>query len=307
MTENRYATPLAFKQALEARLRAASDGAPDLARRRQLLVFDRCLARIAIALPGGWMLKGGLVLELRLARARTTKDIDIRCVGSSSSVLERLRDAGRIDLLDYMTFLFDPDPQQPTIQNPGMRYAGFRYRTECRIAGKIYGQRFGVDVAFADPTTGAPDIITAEDKLGFAGVPPPSIPLYPVDTHIAEKLHAYTLPRGQGNTRIKDLPDLALLSTVRDIDGDQLRRAITTTFAFRKTHQPPTMLPAPPPEWEAAYERMATNDELPWKTLGAVAEAASGFLDPLLSTMNPLARRVSYALGTWDSELRRWQ
>jgi hypothetical protein len=52
---------------------------------------------------------------------------------------------------------------------------------------------------------------------------------------------------------------------------------------------------------------MATNDELPWKTLGAVAEAASGFLDPLLSTMNPLARRVSYAPGTWDSELRRWR
>jgi hypothetical protein len=42
-----YATPLAFKQALEQRLRseAAGDGEA-LNRRRQLLAFDRFLARI---------------------------------------------------------------------------------------------------------------------------------------------------------------------------------------------------------------------------------------------------------------------
>jgi hypothetical protein len=41
-----YASPLAFKQALEQRLKSASNSGVDFARRRQLLVFDRLLARI---------------------------------------------------------------------------------------------------------------------------------------------------------------------------------------------------------------------------------------------------------------------
>ena len=40
-----YANAGAFKQALEARLRAASISGVDFGRRRQLLVFDRFLAR----------------------------------------------------------------------------------------------------------------------------------------------------------------------------------------------------------------------------------------------------------------------
>ena len=76
MTKQTYASPAAFKQALEQRLRAASGSGLDLARRRQLLVFDRFLARIVHTLGDAAMLKGGLVLELRLSRARTTKDIE---------------------------------------------------------------------------------------------------------------------------------------------------------------------------------------------------------------------------------------
>ncbi len=41
-----YANAGAFKQALEARLRAASTSGVDFGRRRQLLVFDRFLARL---------------------------------------------------------------------------------------------------------------------------------------------------------------------------------------------------------------------------------------------------------------------
>ena len=43
----------------------------ELARRRQLLVFDRFLARIVTVLGDAAMLKGGLVLELRLSRVRS--------------------------------------------------------------------------------------------------------------------------------------------------------------------------------------------------------------------------------------------
>lgn len=41
----KYASPEAFKQALEQRLRAEAKTGAELARKRQLLVFDRFLAR----------------------------------------------------------------------------------------------------------------------------------------------------------------------------------------------------------------------------------------------------------------------
>jgi hypothetical protein len=71
----------------------------------------------------------------------------------------------------------------------GMQYDGMRFRAECQLAGKLYGQRFGVDVAFGDPILGEPDVVTADDVLGFVSIEPPSLRLYPVETHIAEKLH----------------------------------------------------------------------------------------------------------------------
>lgn len=68
-----YRTAAAFKQALEQRLRAASTSGVDFARGRQLLVFDRFLARIDLELGDPVTLKGGLAVELRIERARTTK------------------------------------------------------------------------------------------------------------------------------------------------------------------------------------------------------------------------------------------
>jgi hypothetical protein len=82
MTARTYNSPKAFKEALEQRLRSASKNGVDFARRRQLLVFDRFLARLVAVLSDTVLLKGGLVLELRLERARTTKDIDLRLTGS---------------------------------------------------------------------------------------------------------------------------------------------------------------------------------------------------------------------------------
>jgi hypothetical protein len=73
MTVQTYASPQAFKQSLEQRLKTSSSSGADFARRRQLLVFDRFLARVVAVMADTVLLKGGLVLELRLARARTTK------------------------------------------------------------------------------------------------------------------------------------------------------------------------------------------------------------------------------------------
>ncbi len=74
MTAHTYSSPAAFKQALEQRLRNATNTGVQLARKRQLVVFDRFLARVVAVFGDAATLKGGLVLEHRIDRARTTKD-----------------------------------------------------------------------------------------------------------------------------------------------------------------------------------------------------------------------------------------
>jgi len=292
-----YASPLAFKNGLEQRLRNLGSS---LVRERQLLIFERYLARLIITFGGSIMLKGGLALELRLDKSQSTKDIDLRLQGSSVDLLERLQRAGRIDLQDFMTFEVRPDDDHPRIGNDGMKYEGFRFRAECALAGKLYGNPFGVDVAFGDPITGHIENLRGKDTLGFAGVLPPTIPAYPVETHIAEKLHAYTLvmPPGRTNTRVKDLPDLALLASAGALESAVLRAALKTTFAFRNTHALPSKFPTPPITWGAQYANLAREFDLPWPSIVSVTEAVRAFLDPILAGV---------LKSVWDPNLWQWR
>ena len=297
MTPRTYSSPLAFKQVLEQRLRLASKTGTAFARKRQLLVFDRFLARIVATFGDEVILKGGLVLELRLERARTTKDVDLRMMGSSDGILSRLQEAGRKDLDDFMYFEVGPDDDHPEIVHDAMQYDGLRFRAECRLVGKLYGQPFGVDVAFGDPISGEPDVVIAEDLLSFAGIAPPRLRMYPPETHIAEKLHAYTIPCSHPNSRIKDLPDMALLATVRDFDSSTLLAAIEQTFKHRSTHSVPVSVPEAPEAWKMVYARIAVSDALQWRTLEEVTKAVQTFLNPVLAGTK----------ARWRAETWSWQ
>lgn len=293
-----YSSPEAFKQALEQRLRTSVKTGAEFARKRQLLVFDRFLARVVAALGDAATLKGGLVLELRLERARTTNDVDLRMMGSPDGVLAKLQEATRRDLGDFMTFELGADDDHPEIRNDGMQYGGLRFRAECKLAGKLYGQPFGVDVSFGDPMLGEPEIVMAEDVLAFAGIAPSTLRVYPIETHIAEKLHAYTMPRARPNSRVKDLPDLALLATAQTIEAKRLRAALEQTFTFRNTHPLPAMLPEPLSAWVKPYAAMAREDELAWPSLDEVTTAPKAFVDPVL------AGNVE---ATWDPAAWSWR
>jgi hypothetical protein len=289
-----YRSPDAFRSALEQRIRTVAPGA-GINRFRQRLVFDRFLARVFHHFGDQAILKGGLVLELRLERARTTKDVDLRLIGDGRGVVGSLRLCGSLDLGDWLSFIVEPDVDMPRITGEGMVYDGFRFRVEARLGGKLFGDPFGVDIGFADALTAEPDITEGSRFLEFAGITPPKFRLYLRNAHIAEKVHAYTVPRGRSNTRVKDLPDIALLASIGSLNAVELREAIEATFSFRSTHPVPASLPPPPSDWVPVYGRMARNDELPWKTLADVHQASGLFLDPIL-------RRG--AIGTWDPT--RW-
>jgi hypothetical protein len=286
-----YATPEAFRQALETRIRkVASERGQPIARVRQIIVFDRFLARVFEVLGESAILKGGAALELRLERARSTRDIDLRVSGYPADLLGVLQRACALDRGDFLSFNIAADLSHPEIEGDGIVYEGKRYRAEARLAGKIYGARFGVDAGFGDVLTQRAEFHEGSDLLSFAGIERTRYRVYPRATHVAEKLHAYTLPRKRENTRVKDLPDLGLLATTGTFDATELRRALEATFSFRNTHPLPATIPAPPPGWAPVYAQMAASNSLPWRDLEAVLSSVQAFLNPVLAG----------AEGTWD-------
>lgn len=80
MTEPRYASPQALRQAVTDRLRTFAAQTPgttlsDLQRR---FAYDRLLARVFTADPDHWVLKGAAAMLARLpTAARHSKDIDL--------------------------------------------------------------------------------------------------------------------------------------------------------------------------------------------------------------------------------------
>ncbi len=292
-----YSTPQAFKQALETRVRRAATAEQlDMNRFRQVLLYDRFLARIVHRFGGRAVVKGGVVLELRLERARSTRDIDLRLTGTTTGLLDELKAAGELDLGDRLTFLVIDSPDDDSIDGPGVVYEGKRYRAEARLAGMVYGSPFGVDVAFGDPLSGAPEVIEGTHFFEFIGLPATRILVYPRETHLAEKLHAYTLPRSGENSRVKDLPDMALLAQTGPFAASELRAAMEGTFGFRATHSMPSRLPSPPASWAPVYARIASQDRLPWPDLATLEIAVRNFLDPLLAG----------GAGTWSPGSWAW-
>lgn len=292
MTQPRtYHAPEAFKQALETRLRQAGN----MNRARQILVMERFYARVDAVLGEAAVVKGGMVLERRLDRARTTKDLDLRLAGDPDMLLGALREAGRLPLGDFLTFTVEPDPTHATIEGDGMVYEGRRFRVTPYLASKIYGAAFGVDAGFGDPLWGDIELFEGADTLDFCGAPRANWRVYPRQTHLAEKLHAYSMPRERENTRVKDLPDIALLASTGPFDADDLLKAFEQTFTFRATHGLPLTLPAPPASWAAPYARMAREDGLRWATIDELVTVVRAFIDPVLAR-----RSGSWTPQTWD-------
>jgi hypothetical protein len=288
-----YATPIAFRAAFESRLRRGVSGA-GFQRKRQVFVFGRFIARLIAQFGDKIVLKGGLALELRLERARTTKDIDLVVFGEGERLLERLQAAGQLDLEDFFSFEVAPDGD---ITGDGVVYGGHHFRVHCRLGGKTYAH-FPVDVVLGGVMLGAAPRVVYPDDLSFAGISPPTVKILPLSTHIAEKLHAYSIPRTTTNFRVRDLPDLALLATVdKRLDRSTLRAALALTFDARDTHTVPSTLPSPPASWDNEYADLAAENDLPWKTLAEVFAAARAFIDPVLSEAGD---------ARWRREEWRW-
>jgi len=277
-----YATPQAFRSALEARLRLmAQQRGIDLRRLYRWVAFERLLARLFAPTSPPWVLKGGYALEVRFDnRARATLDLDLtlpdparwaQAVGADAQEswaafsYEHLQQAAAHTLNDGFEFRL----AQPNLEQTGAPGGGLRCAVEARLAGRTFA-RFHLDLGLGDTIATQPEWIQLHGLLEFAGISAPRIALYPVAQQFAEKVHAYTFPwRDRENTRVKDLADLVLLITSGMLDATCVRTALHATFETRGTHTLPNALPSPPPGWAAAYVALAQEYALPAATLDA--------------------------------------
>lgn len=211
-----FKTATDFRKSLEARLQAfALRTGMDLQRIRRKVAFDRLLARIYSKPSPQFFLKGEYAMELRIARARATKDIDLTCtlrvqknekVLITDLILEELQELARINLNDH--FVYQIGEALTDLKN--VPYGGSRFPVTGIVDGKLFVQ-FQLDVG-ADHLVDNINHIQGLDWLNFCGIPPPIIPMISIPQQFAEKIHIYTFAReDRVNTRVKDLIDMMLL------------------------------------------------------------------------------------------------
>jgi hypothetical protein len=276
----RYKTGRDFRQALEARIRNFSlETARPLVRLRKLVVFERFLVRLFHIQPDIWVLKGGYALQLRLGdRARTTKDIDLLSKEQKDKILPALQTAGFLDLGDWFSFEVAPATKS-AIEGPSI----LRFPIRALLDNRIF-ESFHIDVGIGDPIIGPIDYLGTPDLLSFANLAPVMFPCYPINQQIAEKLHAYSRPRGVGpSSRVKDFIDILLLAELGEINKKELMAAIRATFNHASTHEIPAELSPPPKEWLRSYNSMAESLGLGDFSFDEAYTRLQKFLDPILS------------------------
>jgi hypothetical protein len=291
----KYRSGAAFRQALEERLLFRSrERGTSLVRLRKSVVFDRLLARLLIAAPGRWVLKGALALDFRLGeRTRTTKDMDLIRNDSEEAATSDLMAAQAVQLDDFFNFNVEKvRPPGEEVEDAAMRY---------RVRAELGGRRFEdvvVDIAFSDPLRWEPETIVGTDLLAFADIEPVEVPVLPLEQHVAEKVHAYTriYSRGRASSRAKDLVDIVLVTQSTALDAARLRAALMGVFERRRQHKLPKQLPPPPADWNVPFRKLARDVGIsPDLKAGYVVAAA--MLDLIL---------VGPAKGQWDPKRRQW-
>jgi hypothetical protein len=151
--------------------------------------------------------------------------------------------AQSIDLGDCFTFIIERIGE---LDRRGEN-AAVRYHVTAQLAGRRFDD-VTVDVGFGDPVITDPEIVRGPDLLNFADIPPIEVQILSLEQHVAEKVHAYTrrYAGGMTSTRVKDLIDLVMISSLFTLKAGRLRQALQVIFGARGSHPLPTALPPPP-------------------------------------------------------------
>jgi len=296
---NNYPNPAAFRQALKVRIKRRADQRDMLYNRyRQLVLFERFAARVYEACGSDVLVKGGLVMEFRFDRARATRDIDVLIEGRAEERLDAIRRVAVKSGDDWLAFEFGQPEEVVEHEGDQIAYGAYRVDVQAKIGGKSFGDPFHFDISSKDRVVTEPEVQSGTDLFEFVGIEPLEHRIYPREAHVAEKLHAWSLPRDRPNSRVKDLVDLGLMADGLKFEAKELRKSIEATFEFRETHPVPDQLPNVPESWPQQYQRHRDENPLSWETIGELTELVEQFLEPML---------VEQVEGRWSPDEQEWR
>lgn len=266
-------------------------------------VYDRFLSRVFHDLDTPWVLKGGTAVLARVNDARTTKDVDLLAeLDSLDIALERLRASMAVDLGDHFRFVITG--YDASVGGAGQpQVGGYRVHVDA-YCGAIKKQTFSVDLVTGSLMTTAPEINTPPAVLELRGLTSPTLRLYPVVDHIADKLCATQATYGAAGTlpssRVRDLVDLVVFARTQDVDGDSLIVAIRAEWTHRSLPGEPLF--APPEGWSRLYPPIAKAVRAceGMTTFPAATEFVSTFLGPALN-QSAAGKRWVAAESAWKS------
>jgi hypothetical protein len=257
--------------------------------------------------PEQWVVKGGVALLLRLDPNRTSNDIDLAYVaeaGEHAVALKALADAVAYDAGDFFEFEIargravevDPDhPLERAVSVPVVARVGETVFAEFSVDLGLTRDDV-LDVEWVEPEA----TLTGEEAVD--GIP--RVALLALPAQLADKVCAlFERHGGHVSSRARDLADIAMIATQKDIDGtefvNQLRRE------ERRRLQAGTLVEPLPVTLRLADEQIADWQPRWHKaTRGAPIEfdgaqtVAATFMDPVLQGLVE-GRRWSAADQHW--------
>ncbi len=254
---------------------------------RKTLVFNRFLARLKIALPHSWVLKGGFFMQLQFhQKARATKDIDLLFTNHKKNIHAELVKASRVPMSDWFSFEVGASSVEGQVQEKTTRY-----EVHSLLDSRTF-EIFHLDINSSDTLLGKPIGISPRDILDIPEFDDFEIPCYSLTQQIAEKFHALTKPYSAGiSSRVKDLADILLIAGQVDLDFQIFKKAIFSTFQNRNTQALPQTVPEVMVLFPKEYSSLANKMDIRQKTFSEANIALRKFLSPIL---------IGEAKSTWD-------
>lgn len=262
---------------------------------------ERLLYRLSVSEHAeSFCIKGGVLLSAynEGELLRPTEDIDFNGFDREANIHD-LDDALRSILtvpVDDDGVVFDVDSMKIEKDRTGLIPGG---KISLKAMVHTAEVLVRVDVGFGNPVN--PDVRRIEMPTLLPGsAPQPVVLAYPLETVIAEKLHAM-VQFGMANTRVKDYFDIWMLSRLHSFEGEALTAAVAETFAVQEREIPPA-------EIDGLTQEFAEDAEEMWSQFLKRIDARSRLhfpevvaeLSDMLHPVTEAARIGEVFYGVWN-------
>lgn len=273
--------------------------------------IERLLYRLSVSdYKDRFVLKGAVLFSIwSNAPQRPTMDLDLEGFGENSNawIVDVFGKLCRLKMEENDGLTFNADSIQANLIRENMEYEGRRIKLLAYLGSVRIPLR--VDIGFGDVITPAPEWTAFPVLLNM---PVPTIRAYPMESVVAEKLHAMVV-LGIANSRMKDFFDLSVLMQRHSFDGKILTKAIKATFERRGTPIPgevPLALttnfaldPAKRTQWKAFLRKNGDTEMVP--DFVEVLTDLRRFLIPIIEAASGLRQSPIFwkPNGPWDRAL----